>query len=54
LDCDYEAKSWALMNCEEYNNSILANTGITTDSFGWKDEKILCVLISRESIARGE
>lgn len=51
---DYEAKSWALMNCEEYNNSILANTGVTTDNFGWKDEKILCVLISRESIAMGE
>lgn len=51
---DYEAESWSLMNCEEYNNSILANTDTTTDDFGWEDEKILCILISKESIAMGE
>ena len=51
---DYEAKSWSMMNCEEYNNSILANTDVTTNDFGWEDEKILCILISRESIAMGE
>lgn len=51
---DYEAEKYELMNCEEYNNSILANCGTTTDDFGWKDEKILCILISRKSIAMGE
>ncbi len=51
---DYKAESYELMNCEDYNNSILANTGTTTDDFGWKDEKILCILISRKSIAMGE
>lgn len=51
---DYKAESYELMNCEEYNNSILANTGLTTDNFGWKDEKILCILVSRKSIEMDE
>lgn len=51
---DYKAESYELMDCEEYDNTILANTGTTTADFGWKNEKILCILISRKSIAMGE
>ena len=52
---DYEAKDWELMSCEEYNNSILANCGMKTSDYGLDgSEKILCILITRESIAKGE
>lgn len=43
---DTEVVSYKLMDCEEYNNTILANCGITTSDYGWNgNEKILCILI---------
>lgn len=51
---DYKAEQYELMDCDEYNNTILANTETTTKDYGWKNEKILCILISRKSIYFGE
>lgn len=52
---NYEVEAESLMDCEDYNNSVLANSCMTTTDFGWNGtEKILCLLISRKSIAKGE
>ena len=43
-----EAKDWSLMDCDEYNNTILANCGTTTADYGYDgSEKILCILLER-------
>lgn len=41
-----EVGIYSLMDIDEYNQTILANTSINTDSFGWtQDEKILCMML---------
>lgn len=44
-----EVIDWQLMTLEEYNNTILANVGTTTDDYGWTDEDapILCICVDQ-------
>lgn len=39
-------KSWEIMGEEDYNNSLLANCGVTFDDIHEKGDKILCILIT--------
>lgn len=53
---DYEVKDYGVMNCEEYNRTILANCGMKAENdFGWnEDTRVLCILFDRKEIATGE
>ena len=38
-----------LMDTDEYNHSVLANTCLSTKDYGWSNnEKILCVLVRKK------